>query len=169
MSGDGSPTHRHGPSVRLGLSRLKKIDKADTANATETWYFGPVEIRGPGPANEVAMTNPQDDVRTRNGVASLLYRDHLGSIERIADTSGGEDYERIYQPFGSMEEFVRDATAPEGYKGWIGGYFDQDTGLQYLNARHCDPDFSMFLPPDWRDVREPGVGPSRYVHAFDIR
>ena len=89
------------------------------------------------------------------------------STELIADASGDEDVERIYQPFGSMEEFVLDASAPEEDQGWIGEYFDKDTGLQYLNARYYDPDLSMFIQPDWLDVREPGVGTNRYAYSFN--
>ncbi|SMR83581.1 RHS repeat-associated core domain-containing protein [Aliiroseovarius halocynthiae] len=43
--------------------------------------------------------------------------------------------------------------------------FDDDSGLQYLNARYYDPEMGIFIQPDWFEVTKPGVGTNRYAYA----
>ncbi|OYX39575.1 MAG: hypothetical protein B7Y91_00715 [Rhodobacterales bacterium 32-64-14] len=44
---------------------------------------------------------------------------------------------------------------------------DDQSGLQYLNARYYDPKLAMFIQPDWWEVTQPGVGTNRYSYSFN--
>lgn len=44
---------------------------------------------------------------------------------------------------------------------FIGERFDDDSGLQYLNARYYDPELGIFIQPDWFEVTWRGVGTNR--------
>ncbi|NOX72874.1 MAG: hypothetical protein GXP03_04400 [Alphaproteobacteria bacterium] len=46
-----------------------------------------------------------------------------------------------------------------------GERFDTDAGLQYLNARHYDPELGRFIQPDWFEATEPGAGANRYAYS----
>ena len=54
-------------------------------------------------------------------------------------------------------------------KGFIGERFDDQSGLQYLNARYYDPKLAMFIQPDWWEVMKEGVGTNRYSYSFGDR
>ncbi|MEL7343949.1 MAG: RHS repeat-associated core domain-containing protein [Pseudomonadota bacterium] len=70
-------------------------------------------------------------------------------------------------PFGEFTDIIDDVTAPEETKGWIGEHYDEDAGLQYLNARYYDPELGLFIQPDWWEVTRPGVGTNRYSYSFN--
>ena len=47
----------------------------------------------------------------------------------------------------------------------MGERYDEDSGLQYLNARYFDPELGRFIQPDWFEVTKAGVGTNRYAYA----
>ncbi len=55
----------------------------------------------------------------------------------------------------------------EDTEGFIGERYDEETGLQYLNARYYDPLLGRFIQPDWWEVTEKGVGTNRYAYSFN--
>ena len=57
------------------------------------------------------------------------------------------------------------APDPNETKGFIGERFDEDSGLQYLNARYFDPEAGRFIQPDWFEMTKAGVGTNRYAYA----
>jgi RHS repeat-associated protein len=73
----------------------------------------------------------------------------------------------LYKPFGEQSEWVLPGNAAPETKGWIGGRYDADAGLQYLNARYYDPALGQFLQPDWFEVMEAGVGTNRFSYSFN--
>ena len=48
-----------------------------------------------------------------------------------------------------------------------GERFDDQSGLQYLNARYYDPKLAMFIQPDWWEVTKEAVGTNRYSYSFN--
>ena len=84
----------------------------------------------------------------------------------ITNSSGDRAKRSIYEPFGQVQEWIHDLTLDAETKGFIGERYDEDAGLQYLNARYYDPDLGMFIQPDWFEVTEPGVGTNRYAYSF---
>jgi RHS repeat-associated protein len=140
-----------------------------------------VEIRNYGTgASEEILTYPVDLVRFtwKDGYTSpdvhYLHRDQLNSVRTSSVGTPGDADEgewqtiNTYRPFGSVEEHVNTATTapdPTESKGFIGERFDDDAGLQYLNARYYDPELGMFIQPDWFEVTEAGVGTNRYAYA----
>ncbi len=60
---------------------------------------------------------------------SYFYRDQRDSLQLIADATGGEKLERVYQPFGVETEYVVDPAAlPEDF-GFIDERRDKAAGL----------------------------------------
>ena len=115
-------------------------------------HLGDVEIIDPGPGEVVhRYIDPHLREKLEQGQVpeiSYFYRDQLDSLQLIADATGGEDLERVYQPFGVETEYVVDPVAlPEDF-GFIGERQDKAAGLHYLNARYYDPELSMFIQPD---------------------
>ena len=48
-----------------------------------------------------------------------------------------------------------------------GERYEEDAGLQYLNARYYDPELGRFIQPDWFEVTAAGVGTNRYAYSFN--
>jgi len=96
-----------------------------------------------------------------------LHRDQLGSVRLITGADGNQASRKQYYPFGSELESVTDADSTLETKGFIGERFDDDSGLQYLNARDVDPQLGLFIEPDWFDPTQQGVGPNRYSYSFN--
>ena len=146
--------------------RLKKIERAGTANETVTAYFGLVEIRNWGEgASEVVIGYPTDSIRLVNGNPGYLHADQNGNVRMVSDTSGNRDKRTIYRPFGDDQDWVYDTSVPDESKGFVGEREDEDSGLVYLNARYLDPELGLFIQSDWYDVVAPGVGTNRYAYA----
>ena len=71
----------------------------------------------------------------------------------------------IYRRLRRAGEKPHDLTATAETKGFIGERYDEDAGLQYLNARYYDPQLGMFIQPDWFEVTKTGVGTNRYAYS----
>ncbi len=83
----------------------------------------------------------------------------------ITDSTGSEEAQRLYAPFGQIS--FETTTIPDETYSFIGERLDRDSGLMYLNARYYDPELAMFIQPDWFEVTEPGVGTNRYAYSFN--
>jgi RHS repeat-associated protein len=121
-------------------------------------------------SSEVVTWYPHPNVRIANtrsagATTSYLHRNQLDSVVLIADAGGGQDIERIYEPFGVDAEYILDVTAANDDIGFIGERKDAVAGLQYLNARYYDPELGMFIQPDWWEVTRAGVGTNRYAYS----
>ena len=91
----------------------------------------------------------------------------LSPLRTVTTAAGGLGKRSTYRPFGGITDFnVAPAVAAET-KGFIGERFDEDSGLQYLNARYYDPELGRFIQPDWFEVTKAGVGTNRYAYAGD--
>ena len=133
------------------------------------------EIRTFGEGDAVgAQRYPHGDIRLhyRLGTGGVLeetvnymHRDQLQSVRTITNAGGTLAQEAIYRPFGQQEEWNTDPSFAEENKGFIGERFDDDSGLQYLNARYYDPELGLFIQPDWFEVTKPGVGTNRYAYS----
>jgi RHS repeat-associated protein len=145
-------------------TRLKKIE-ADPQGGPDitTVYFAGVEIRDYGSGSETVLTYPHPWYRLSNGVASYTHTDGLGSVRAIVSGSGTVEKKSVYDPFGAAAHQISEPGATPETTTWIGERFDQDAGLQYLNARYYDPEPALFISPDWWDVTAPGVGTNRFA------
>ncbi|MDD7973649.1 RHS repeat-associated core domain-containing protein, partial [Roseinatronobacter alkalisoli] len=72
-----------------------------------------------------------------------------------------------FNPWGEKTAGLAPSQTLPETKGWIGERFDEDAGLQYLNARYYDPKLGLFLQPDWFEVTQAGVGTNRYSYSFN--
>ena len=86
-------------------------------------------------------------------------------MRTVTTDTGALGKRSTYRPFGGITDFnVAPAVAAET-KGFIGERYDEDSGLQYLNARYFDPELGRFIQPDWFEVTKAGVGTNRYAYA----
>ena len=99
--------------------------------------------------------------------ASILFRDHLGSIRGIFDEAANDETRPSYTPYGVVEKNPTADQTTDETKGWLGERFDAGAGLQYLNARYYDPELALFIQPDWFEVTMQGVGTNRYSYSFN--
>jgi RHS repeat-associated protein len=121
-------------------------------------------------SSEVVNWYPHPNVKIANtrsagATTTYLHRNQLDSVVLTADASGGQDIERIYEPFGADAEYILDVTADNDDIGFIGERKDAVAGLQYLNARYYDPELAMFIQPDWWELTRAGVGTNRYAYS----
>jgi len=77
------------------------------------------------------------------------HADHLGSIQTITDASGELGSETLFFPFGSPRHEYRAATVRSGPEHRFGGKEqDQESGLQYFEARYYANPLGRFLSVD---------------------
>ena len=99
-------------------------------------------------------------VYTLNGATATYYfhRNLLGDVLGIYDTSGTMVAKYIYDAWGNCTisgETTNNALAhanPIRYRGY---YYDDDTGLYYLNARYYSPKWRRFISPDDTSYLDP--------------
>ncbi len=97
---------------------------------------------------------------TLNGTTSRYYfqRNLLGDVVAIYDTTGTLVVKYIYDAWGNCTisgETTNYALAhanPIRYRGY---YYDDDTGLYYLNARYYSPKWCRFISPDSTPYLDP--------------
>ena len=91
-----------------------------------------------------------------NKTSNCIYRRNIqGDIIGIYDSLGNEVGGYAYDAYGkcyvkyknnsSEEEKTILNTNPFRYRGY---YYDNETGLYYLNARYYDPSMGRFISPD---------------------
>ena len=156
-------------------TRLKKIEKAGTGAENVTVYAGLTEIRNWLGSAEEVLNYPIGDVRWKNGPAAApadfeygyMHVDQLASVIAISDATGAFEAKRAYAPFGKIADEFTAVGATVETKGFLGERYDEDSGLQYLNARYYDPELALFIQPDWFEVTEFGVGTNRYSYSFN--
>lgn len=152
--------------------RLKKIEGLTTATscnvatlpstAKVTVYFGSVELRNFGSADEGLILHPHSRFRLATNtntapVANYFFIDALGSVRVVLDVAGARVENHSFTPWGEKSPWLAAVQTLSESKGWIGERFDEDAGLQYLNARYYDPKLGLFLQRDWFEVNAPGV------------
>jgi|GEM_PF-2570635 len=155
----GTTSYEYGPDG----ARLRKIDP----DGTVTLYLERAEIREFGGSGESVLVYPFGNMREVAGALSILHRDHLNSVRAISDASGERVKRSVYLSLGEAIDVNVVPSAAVETKGFIGERFDDDAGLQYLNARYYDPELGLFLQPDWFEVTEAGVGTNRYAYSFN--
>ncbi len=104
-------------------------------------------------------------MRLVDGVVSYLHRDHLGSVRLITHSGGTRARTTSFSPYALPDDTDYAPAVTDEPKGFIGERYDDETGLQYLNARTYDPGLGRFIQPDWWEVTTPGVGTNRYGYA----
>jgi RHS repeat-associated protein len=79
--------------------------------------------------------------------AGIYYfiNDHLGTPQKVTDTSGTVVWEAGYMPFGEARILIADI---ENNLRFPGQYYDSGTGLHYNYHRYYDPDTGRYLTPD---------------------
>ena len=86
------------------------------------------------------------DVMTKGGVTSRIITDMLGSVRLVIDASTGAVAQRLdYDEFG----LVLMDTSP-GFQpfGFVGGFYDPDTGLTRFGVRDYDAEVGRWTGKD---------------------
>ena len=97
-------------------------------------------------------------------------RNLQGDVTAIYDTNGNLKVKYAYDAYGNCTiasgttDYVLARVNPIRYRGY---YYDQDTGLYYLNARYYSPEWRRFISPDsteYIDYENPN-GLNLYAYA----
>ena len=86
-----------------------------------------------------------------NGTAYYYVKNLQGDIIGILDSDGNQVVEYVYESWGQFAISYGSTAATLGelnpfrYRGY---YFDQESGLYYLNSRYYDPEIGRFLNAD---------------------
>lgn len=86
----------------------------------------------------------------------FLLEDHLGSVTHVLDEDGNAVEQRDYLPYGGERSHIRELDEKESY-GFTGKELDDETNLQYFEARYYDPGIGRFISRDnWEgDLKNP--------------
>jgi RHS repeat-associated protein len=76
----------------------------------------------------------------------LLGTDQLGSVFAVADLSGNNVQEVLYDSFG--RKIMNSNPEFNNPLGFAGGLYDEDTGLIHFGYREYDPVIGRFISPD---------------------
>ena len=96
-------------------------------------------------------------------------RNAFGDVIAIYDATGNRKAEYAYDTWGNCK-LVYEATGSE--IGWInpiryrGYYYDEDTGLYYLNARYYNPEWRRFISPDSTEFIDPETPNGLNLYAY---
>ena len=83
-----------------------------------------------------------------NETTYYLLTDHLGSVDVVLDEDGNVVERRDYLPYGSERVTTKEPGAPETDYGFTGKELDDETGLNYYNARYYDSESGRFVQAD---------------------
>ena len=107
---------------------------------------------------------------TKNNQSTLYYfqRNLLGDVVAIYDTNGTLKVRYIYDAWGnctiaSGSDMQLAIANPIRYRGY---YYDQDTGLYYLNARYYSPELRRFISPDDTAYLDPENANGLNLYAY---
>lgn len=88
---------------------------------------------------------------TYNGTPYYYLKDQQGSITGIVDGSGNTVVRYSYDAWGNLLETTGSQAKTLGKQNpfrYSGYYYDEETGLYFLNSRYYDPQAGRFLNPD---------------------
>lgn len=75
-----------------------------------------------------------------------IHTDHLGSVVAVTDETGNSSQQTSYTPYGKETTLSSQSKPIE--RGYTGQIKDQNTTLNYYNARYYDPILSRFISAD---------------------
>lgn len=105
---------------------VKQASNGATANTT--YYKANDEL--------IAKKNP-------DGSITYYHNDHLGSSAVLSDETGAVVEKTSYEPYGEVK-----SGGTKSKFGYTGQEKDNETGLNYYNARYYDPHIQRFIQPD---------------------
>lgn len=80
-----------------------------------------------------------------NDSVNYYHNDHLGTPQKMTDSSGTVVWSADYLPFGQADVTIETV---ENNLRFAGQYFDQETGLHYNYHRYYDPTLGRYLRAD---------------------
>lgn len=139
-------------------ARTKKTSGSDVF-----WYLGgdtELIVNTINPAGEWGQYLHGDVKRTGTQLF-YLHKDHLNSNRLTTDATGAISQRVPYSSYG------KPLVNPQQSKAYINERYDNETGLQYLNARYYDPALGRFLTPDTWDPILAEVDINRYAYSLN--
>jgi RHS repeat-associated protein len=121
-------------------------------NGTATTLYPTKEYNTDGTTAQKHIFAGSETLATVKGTgttASVFYdhTDHLSGSSVITNSSGDQEELLDYYPFGGMRLDEKVGTFNEQRK-YIGQEYDEDTGLNYLNARYYNSSIGRFISQD---------------------
>jgi RHS repeat-associated protein len=100
-----------------------------------------------------------------DGAVYYFHNDHLGTPQKMTDSSGAVVWAADYLPFGQADVTI--ATVENNLR-FAGQYYDSETGLHYNHHRYYDPKLGRYLRADPIGLGG-GLNPFSFVFANPIR
>jgi RHS repeat-associated protein len=115
-----------------------------------TWSFAPAsghKVTLAGSADGTTIADALLFVASGSQPANLLYvhPDHLGSPQKMTDSSQAIAWDAIFDPFGKEVNIAGLADMPKRFPGQ---YADEETGYSYNYFRDYDPTLGRYLQSD---------------------
>ncbi|MBP9694902.1 MAG: hypothetical protein KBD73_00600 [Candidatus Magasanikbacteria bacterium] len=137
-------TNRNSGSTTTYPNKYLEITPSSTVQRV---YLGDMEVAEYTTTNTTTST-PTTTVRT------FVHTDHLGSTNLVTDDTGNIVETLDYYPYGEsrVDNRVGDTNDKRKY---IGQFYDDTTGLTYLNARYYDAKRGQFISSDPASFKTP--------------
>jgi RHS repeat-associated protein len=97
-----------------------------------------------------------------------IHPDHLGSTNVVTDASGTVVQTLDYYPYGATRINTNTGGADSARK-YIGQFYDENTNLNYFNARYYDSSRGQFLSQDpvfWGDPKQQNLQDPQSLNAY---
>ncbi len=115
----------------------KNYEQTDAGGILLRFYLGSQEI---ATVEEKSWTGLPPDRR-------YIHPDHLGSTRVVTDASGNEVQTLYYHPFGEIRLNHQSGVYDEKRK-FTGHFHDDETGLEYMQARYYTASWARFMAED---------------------
>src|SRR3989344_2334650 len=93
------------------------------------------------------LTSYGTSLATTTATTTYIHTDHLGGTAATTNVEGDVVELSDFHPYGSPRVSLNYIGTPEQRK-YIGEYYDEGTGLNYLNARYLQSSRGQFLSQD---------------------
>jgi RHS repeat-associated protein len=117
-----------------------------------------------GDADLALLTTRRGNVHCTSSTIYYYHNDHLGTPQKMTNSSGAVVWAADYLPFGQANIIIENVV---NNLRFAGQYYDQETGLHYNYHRYYDPTLGRYLRADPVGFAE-GVDLYTYVASNPI-
>jgi len=138
----------NGSTVQYGYDAMGRLASRSINGQTSKYVYSGSSLLlrrdSSGAALDFVNGTTGPEKLLQSGVGGDLYflQDHLSSVIALANGMGSVVEQESYEPFGNTQ-----GSGLTDY-GYIGGRFDPDTRLLFLNSRFYDPASQRFITED---------------------
>jgi RHS repeat-associated protein len=110
--------------------------------------------------DETIYLNGRPLAQVEGGALAYVHTDHLGTPQKMTDSTGALVWDAVFRPFGEAESITGSASNDLRFPGQL---YDAETGLHYNYFRDYDPSLGRYVQSDPIGLRG---GVNRYGYSF---